>query len=570
MACFEILNVLVPKLTRRTALFVLRATAAIIAFFRRKSRQADDIDRKNELKEASVFYTSATTLSALCSISIVKQYLAPHSPEMMETESQAILGALGTPKFDPDVHKSSTGEHSVHEDSFVGSINTRSPQESGTNDGWRGINWDGIAEPRARSDSLARIEDPLEAIDALEAALEEVGEALPIVDDHGLDSPIREGSPVRQALAETSPNGHPKKKTNVATSGRSSALDVASQRANGNGRLKSRSPQASRVTEQTPKAQVPSNSKPGQTSTTRAAHKVASRGASGTSATSKSSQLSMSTPERPRTATPKANKLNTAPLSTSRPGFVPAKSTKPLTRPTFELPGEAISRRMKAQREERRKKEEEELQRRRAFRASKIRYSTVPSTEVRETFTSRSRANRGAEESSHILPDEGMRSNFLVSTRTSSLRTSPGEKSFSRHPEWDERLGRRESFVRPGTRHSLVSRSSSLKDTLNTAGINGRKVRNSMINVNPSALKTDIASQKSRGAEISGRHHLLGERERERREKEEIAKRARAEAAERGRRASREWAERQKQKSKMAKQSEGSKSVKSAVDETSA
>ena len=50
---------------------------------------------------------------------------------------------------------------------------------------------------------------------------------------------------------------------------------------------------------------------------------------------------------------------NTTSLSTSKPGFVPAKSTKATTTSSFTLPGEAIAAKLKAQREERQKREEE-------------------------------------------------------------------------------------------------------------------------------------------------------------------------------------------------------------------
>lgn len=50
----------------------------------------------------------------------------------------------------------------------------------------------------------------------------------------------------------------------------------------------------------------------------------------------------------------------------------PAKSTKPPTKSTFELPGEAFQRKIKAQKEERQKRMEEEEKKRREFKARPV------------------------------------------------------------------------------------------------------------------------------------------------------------------------------------------------------
>lgn len=64
-----------------------------------------------------------------------------------------------------------------------------------------------------------------------------------------------------------------------------------------------------------------------------------------------------------------------------------------------------------------------------------------------------------------------------------------------------------------------------------------------------SATPVDAACLKSKGKQVFNRGKMEKETiERERKEKEDAAKKARAEAAERGRIASREWAERQRKK----------------------
>lgn len=73
------------------------------------------------------------------------------------------------------------------------------------------------------------------------------------------------------------------------------------------------------------------------------------------------------------------------------------RCSKPLTRPTFELPGEAISRRKRDEREARVKAQEEEDRRRREFKARPIRHVSSPGAFVRETITSRARQSRAPE-----------------------------------------------------------------------------------------------------------------------------------------------------------------------------
>ncbi|KAG6005953.1 hypothetical protein E4U21_007517 [Claviceps maximensis] len=67
---------------------------------------------------------------------------------------------------------------------------------------------------------------------------------------------------------------------------------------------------------------------------------------------------------------------------------------KLLALPTFELPGEAISRRKREEREAKLRAEEEEVRRRRQFKARPIRQSTGPAAAPRETLTSRARQSK--------------------------------------------------------------------------------------------------------------------------------------------------------------------------------
>ena len=73
-----------------------------------------------------------------------------------------------------------------------------------------------------------------------------------------------------------------------------------------------------------------------------------------------------------------------------------ARSLKQPTRPSFELPGEAISRRKREEREARLKAQEEEERKRREFKARPIRAGLVSSSFPRDTAASRARQNKVA------------------------------------------------------------------------------------------------------------------------------------------------------------------------------
>lgn len=67
---------------------------------------------------------------------------------------------------------------------------------------------------------------------------------------------------------------------------------------------------------------------------------------------------------------------------------------RPLAKPTFELPGEAISRRKREEREAKLRAEEAEERKKREFKARPVRHTIGPATLPRETVASRARQNR--------------------------------------------------------------------------------------------------------------------------------------------------------------------------------
>lgn len=211
------------------------------------------------------------------------------------------------------------------------------------------------------------------------------------------------------------------------------------------------------------------------------------------------------TPQTPRTSFPQRS-----------------KSTRVLPTPTFELPGEAISRRKREVREARLRAEEEEEKKRREFKARPIRASlNQPSTVPRDTVTSRARLARASDESAAATVKGS-------SGRRSSLAPTPSTLSSS------------PSRGRTATASSQASRTTSQSAA-------------SSVSKRSTLSTEDAAQQKLRGRDIFERDSKLAtERERERSEREMLAKTAREQAAERSRQASREWAEKQRRKAARA------------------
>ncbi|KAK7429590.1 hypothetical protein QQZ08_003970 [Neonectria magnoliae] len=192
------------------------------------------------------------------------------------------------------------------------------------------------------------------------------------------------------------------------------------------------------------------------------------------------------------------------------------RSNKPLTKPNFELPGEAISRRKREEREARLKAQEEEERKKREFKARPVRPTIAPSTVPRETITSRARQGKSLnDEDARKIPDP-----------TKSQRASLGAKST--HPR--------------GRLSNMTSQEDLSRGTSSSTGSSGGK-RNT--------LSVEEAQQlKLKGKQIFQRDNtgFKKDKEREKRDREAAARLAREEAAERSRAAGREWAEKKRRK----------------------
>lgn len=200
------------------------------------------------------------------------------------------------------------------------------------------------------------------------------------------------------------------------------------------------------------------------------------------------------------------------------------KSSKPLTKPNFELPGEAISRRKREEREARLKAQEEEEQKKREFKARPVRHSLMPGSIPRETITSLARQGK--------LPQDDV---TKTSASTKAKRMSmqgPRPPALSEAPITQSR----------GRLSTATSREDLSRATSTSTGSGGGK---------RTTLTAEEAYQlRLRGKEIFQRDNtsFTRDREREKREREEATRLAREQAAERSRIASREWAEKKRRK----------------------
>ncbi|KAG8413491.1 hypothetical protein J3459_015374 [Metarhizium acridum] len=209
----------------------------------------------------------------------------------------------------------------------------------------------------------------------------------------------------------------------------------------------------------------------------------------------------------------------------------PRVMNKPLAKPTFELPGEAISRRKREEREAKLRAEEEEQRKRREFKARPVRNSIGPSTLPRETLTSRARQSRAS-------PEANGENDSQVAQRK---RMSVGVVRSLPVPSQVDNSS--QTRGRNSTTTSTTEESRAASTSTGSAG--GKRTSVSL---------EELHVQRQRGKDIFTRDNCYTQdREKTKRERELAAKTAREQAAERSRIASREWAEKKRLRGLAAK-----------------
>ena len=372
----------------------------------------------------------------------------------------------------------------TEEDSFVEQIRTRSPAKR-----------------------ISRIEDSVEALDALEDEIEKAAEAIPKSQAGDCDLTAKSDS-------KTAPTNmdHPRRKIPLNAPKSTKRVDPNKN----DSRVKRPKPSVSAGREiVTPgtSIQAPTVSRsPISLRDINSAPQGAKKGAD----------------TRPRTiSTKRVSSIHKAP-------FQPAKSTKEPTRASFELPGEAVARKLKEQREQRLKRDEEgKVAQRTSLKPRSIRVSQAP--EIKMTAASKARLSIAKSRSS-----TGARTNPRVPSmmKVNPIQSRSGSDSKRSPPFLTQKA--KETIKRPQSISAGNQRPSS-------AGARKSTLSPGAARAAPTAQ--DIAQQKQKGKALFSRpKNEIAERERVRKEKEDAAKKARKEAAERGRVASRHWAERQRER----------------------
>ncbi|KAF2673357.1 hypothetical protein BT63DRAFT_154091 [Microthyrium microscopicum] len=422
-------------------------------------------------------------------------------------------------------------------------------------------------------------EDPIDAIDALEDAIEEVGKILPQI------QPL---SPEKKTTRKPLPNN------SKAAAQRASQILASKTQTVPTKPAASGAPSRNPIPRQRPAGSL---LKTTQTSALTRSTSVRTNKASTTAtpiASKRQSTLITSKDKDNQAATSSKTTDYLAskrrPISMQFPApAAPIKSSKPPTKSTFTLPGEALAAKRRAQLEERRKKEEEELQKKREFKARpapNLARARPSSMIVKQTASSRARmsmvgepesqddqkenisaANTGLKRSNTVAGRAGVkRDPALAAKRSSMIGGRIADK-----PPANTALKRGSVILDNGSsdlatkRSAMMQKRQSLMGSTQPSALARTGSTSRPRNTNPSGTSAPATTKavlspeeqvalRVRGREVYNRDKIEKEaRERERREKEEAAKRARADAAEKGRLASREWAEKQKQRLLKAK-----------------
>ena len=493
---------------------------------------SESIDNRSSLAKSFESVPLATTASAL----YPECFELPAEP-LVESATHS-LAPIRTSQIvpeseDTDVIENTHGAELVSpltpsEGSFAGSVNVVSPDKQVETP-------EEVALPtniqdttpakvpeRTQSKSPPRIEDSVDAIDALEEALELVAKQIPDLNDRDLESPIKFKHDIPENSAAT--------QVESASTSQKSKVSASSSFTSSNGKSASR-PMVRKSSSQ-------DQSKPALTFST-----------SPVRTNSKSSNSS-----KPRQS-----------LSTSKAPFVPAKSNKAPTRPTFTLPGEAVSAKLKVQREERLRKEAEAEAERRKFKARPVpRVSMSSGMPVRENIASKARQslliNNVDELSKENDPSQisgrPTSSDINIKKRQSSTTLARSSSTMRSHTSANRCRPSSTVVASTGRETSLLKTRSASDNRPTTSSTSSSNLAASANAAAPSAAlgkaaitKSDIIAQRAKAKEIYGRDKIMKEEmDAAKREKEEAAKRARVEAAERSRQASREWAEKQRLK----------------------
>jgi hypothetical protein len=252
--------------------------------------------------------------------------------------------------------------------------------------------------------------------------------------------------------------------------------------------------------------------------------------------------------------------------TTARPTYKPPttqKSTKAPTKATFQLPGEAVAAKLKQEKEERQKRQEENggaAATKSSYVPPVVQKSTKPVTKATfqlssDVFAAKMKQQKEAKLAKQKEEDEKReKERGAFKARPAPKISKPAEvrqttASRARLPSSTEpsasALKRASSVRDPNT--TQQKRLSSFHPSTSTTTLPPRATTSFQKRQSIAPSASASAASASKGKQVFGRAKEEKEMaEKEKKEKEEAAKKARSEAAEQGRLKSREWAEKKK------------------------
>ena len=360
--------------------------------------------------------------------------------------------------------------------------------------------------PNKLSPSLPRIEDSVEAIDAIEDVVAEINRSLP--------SKASNSSTAQMTFKRRTT------KPGVASTKASFLRAAASQRQTGSGDFS-----------QTKRVGIDplalGRSPAVRSSLTDSRHSIDLDNTRSVVATAETLKKPGGTISRP------AKRVS----SLQKPPFQPSKSTKPITRPSFELPGDAIARKLKEKRAERHTLQASDLPVSEPKTSTRIIGRAPPI--VKMTATARARLSLARRESL-LAPSSGTR----TALPQAKIRTRKSNVTEQR-----QTVDASSDRAKPSA--SLVPKKRISTQPL-TSSVGAPEATDSALPSEP------LGGQGNRGKAVFERARLLEEeREAARKKQEAASRKARVDAAERGRIASREWAAKQRLNKPTGKEKKG-------------
>ena len=385
---------------------------------------------------------------------------------------------------------------------------------------------------RSPAKAVLRIEDSVEAIDAFEDEIEKIGEQLPTIDDAVSLAKLKGQTTETRNSSREGRNGH------VTTSTKGKVEGVNSvHRTRGTSRSDTANLScagAPKTVRSTATKRVSSIHKaPFQPSKSTKPPTVSNFELPGDAVARKLKEQREARLGNGMERETKKGETKSQKVEINAPK--PVKSKKPPTRASFILPGEAIAQKLKEKREERLKQQEVAAEPRKESKARPIRLSQGAT--VKSTATSKARISlvpREASGNPNSKPIPGIRPGSRA-TGSGSVAPSDAHKRLS-HLSVPKRTP-------TSTKDTPAPRPSLADTTITTSRMSAATPLRRITSNGRAAAQ----HQTIRGKEVFERNKSAKDAlDKSRKEKEEAAKRARAEAAERGRIASRQWAEKQK------------------------